>query len=356
MAGGGLPKASTVMSSPVELPFARYYRAARRAAVIAAEESEQALNESYRVQEAFLAECMKQAGFSYFPREPPESVEDAETEWGGYVLNGDMLDIPQLPETLDEARRVGYGVMEAYGAEDPLGAVQADAANQEYYQSLSAAAQRSYDLALAGLTADDDPYGTTPAVGNCLSRAAAELPAGPAPSELLGVLEPLSGMFGVNAESGLAVEGGVTVTERASGSESVHDRPEVFELKREYRACLVEGDLGGVFTRFLEGVQLATPWTAFSVAVLTAEDGSVAQMLAGQTYSDEDFSESQQSLVGSQAERDVAVADFACRAETDYVNRFAAALAAAQESYIEAHREELDKMESGIELFLSAHS
>jgi hypothetical protein len=358
--GADLPQARMETPSPVELPFTRYYETARQVIRAAEESSAQASNRAYRLEEEAVAACMKEAGFDYVPHEPPDEPQDSDDEdtglLGGYFLQGDVLSIPVLPDSLDEARRVGYGVLsiaEARGT-DQFDAGVDTTGNEEYYESLSDAAKRAYDLALSGLARDDDPAEATQVPGSCTEVAAADFPAPQPPA--LSVLDPLDGMRRVVLGPGFSIdmEAG-TVTRVTEGSEdSVELRPEVLELEGEYAACLKNGEQGDVFAESLQAADTATPESAYSLAVSTAPDGSVLQ--AGVIYDDNEVPDDQDSLVGSQAERDVAVADFLCREETDYVDRYAKALKAAEEEYLAAHQAEFDAMEAAMERFLADHA
>jgi hypothetical protein len=353
-----LPKARTVMDSPVELPFFRYYELARRVVAAAYDGADEASDEVYRLEEQSTATCMKEKGFTYFPREPPET-EDAEPVWNGFPLNGDALtEMPVLPDTLDEVRRVGYGVLALgeYTGSDQFEITTDDTANQEYYESLSDSAKRAYMLALVGVTEDDDPFEVAEDPDNCGARAAAEFPWPTAPD--LGFMEPLAGMARVVGGPGFTIDenAGTMTTDPAGAPDSVDSLPEVVELDREFATCLTSSELSDAFLGWMQGSETAAPTTAYYLAVATAPDGSVFEMRPGQVYYGDEMPESAQSLSGSQAERDVAVVDFMCRKETDYVDRYVTALIAAQERYIASHQAELDKMEAAMEQFLTEHS
>ncbi|MDR1441525.1 MAG: hypothetical protein LBJ02_03920, partial [Bifidobacteriaceae bacterium] len=64
----------------------------------------------------------------------------------------------------------------------------------------------------------------------------------------------------------------------------------------------------------------------------------------GELYDPADVPVDQQSLVGSDYEIAIAVADFGCRAATDYVGRYTQIQFDLETAYIAAHQTELDKM------------
>jgi hypothetical protein len=59
------------------------------------------------------------------------------------------------------------------------------------------------------------------------------------------------------------------------------------------------------------------------------------------------------SLTGTPREIAIAVADFKCRQETDYVNRFLEIEREAQEEFIYAHKTELDEMVAVLEDYMN---
>ncbi|MDR2565804.1 MAG: hypothetical protein LBC97_07035 [Bifidobacteriaceae bacterium] len=353
-----LPIARTDSPSPVELPFAPYYEAARRVVAVARDVEQAAWDDVYRAQQQIIAKCMKESGFTYFPLEPTPPAEASEDVYGPYALTGDTLgDVPVLPNTLDETLKVGYGVLsmgEYTGAFEP-GPLEGEAENSEYYESLSDSARQAYDLALVGLT-EEDEAGATPIAGNCYERAYAQVP--DAASVDVSFLEPLIAMGRTTGASDVGFGGSEdsSVVSEAEDVKSVDDLPEIVELKREFKDCLINGEMGEVFSKYLVDVKYAVPRTAFEVAVSTGPDGELFIMEVGRTYYGEDIPEVQQSLVGSQAERDIAAADFVCRQETGYVERYAAALKDRQTEFISEHQAELDRMEESMQRFLAEHS
>jgi hypothetical protein len=57
----------------------------------------------------------------------------------------------------------------------------------------------------------------------------------------------------------------------------------------------------------------------------------------------------QRSLVGSQVEIDVAVADFECRQETDYMDRLISRMREIQDEHLAEHQKELDAFMAAVE-------
>ncbi|MDR2373697.1 MAG: hypothetical protein LBD77_06305, partial [Bifidobacteriaceae bacterium] len=90
------------------------------------------------------------------------------------------------------------------------------------------------------------------------------------------------------------------------------------------------------------------PTGAWDLAIYTDADGAYSDAAVGEAppeYS---------SLTGSPREVAIAVADFKCRVETDYVDRFLGIEREAQEEFVAAHKAELDKMAAALEAYVNS--
>jgi hypothetical protein len=343
-----MPVAKRQIPAPVDLPFAPYY-AAGNAATEAATRAQDQVNERWHDEsEASVSRCMKDAGFKYYPYSyvPPKPITEADEP---YYL-GNAFDIPWLPTTRDEVKKVGYGVA-SFDQLNPnpfeVPPSDAEKSNQEYYDSLSKSAQDSYDLTLNGQVRDSyDPTlsGTPDGEENqdtCGSKAEAAHPQPTAPS--LDFLDPLNPMLDLYAGYFEQLPDGSWSTSFPPGS--VHTDPEMIRLGEEYEGCVAESVIGDKIAATGDGIG---PGGLFDVAMRTGPDGAVYEPPAGLGNA-EDIPEEQASLVGSQHERDIALVDFGCRQETNYVDRYAAVIIRYQKAYLEAHQGELDKMMAQIE-------
>jgi hypothetical protein len=346
--GAELPKAREQIESPVELPYSKYFDAAR--SVMAASVERQATaNRLYQDQyEEVVAACMKEAGFQYVPR--PFESDDGEEYARDVYPQGNTLDVPWLPETLEETERVGYGVISAgeYIGDDQFESPISDK-NIAYAESLSASGRRAYNLALYGYEEDfhqiDDP-------DNCTARASARV-AVPEPEELL-FLDTLDSMWAVMGGPDVAFdfETREVVVDDGGAEGTLWANHDYQRLMAEYGSCLAELDQRGLIGDWFGATDFsAQPMGMFSLAAATSREGSV--FVYDGVVGTEAIPEDQRSLVGSQVERDIAVLDFKCRQETDYVDRYTQIIYELQESYIAEHQADVGKLEAAIEQYLS---
>jgi hypothetical protein len=355
--GGGLSETATggarvdgarlrqQIDSPIKLPYTPYCEMAREVVAASYERRQDAWRRWHDESEGFVAGCMKEAGFDYFPVEydptaPKEVAREAYPQ-------GDVLDIPGLPGTLAETQRVGYGVVSAgeYSGGDEFSEPASDR-NSEYFESLSASARRQYHLALYGVDPDSDQV-LNP--DNCGDKAIALYPmpaSDGAPS--LDTLDIMQRVMGGGQYTVDITTGDWTVDKEAEVWE-LWGSPAYKELSAEYTDCVRRADASGAVALWLGGEEVTIgPAGMLALAVATAADGSVAD-----AWGASQLPEEQASLVGSQAERDVAVLDFKCREETDYANRYAEAVYRVQADYIAAHRAEVEKLEAAMMEYLA---
>lgn len=348
VAGTMMPYVDWTTPSPIDLPLTPYAEAA--AAAWEALDSSGVADSSDREasMEEFKAACMKERGFTYHP-ELAEPAPDAASERRGYR----QLSIVRLPETLAEAERVGYGVSspDETGAGE-LAASAEQSKNEEYRAGLTPSALREYDLALYGYY-DRDSYSDQNAVDmSCASQAQAAYPSTPEPSEAAYVeslLDPLA-----QAAEAFKVEFWTDndgVYHEEFGPYALPGDPRMAQLASDYGKCLEANAVGW------DASGVDDPTGAVSVAMMTAPDGSQYQDWPdpGDSVDAVTIPAEYRSLVGSQLEIDIAVADFKCRQQTDYVNRYASIQADAEARYVADHQREFDKMLAALEAFTADH-
>jgi hypothetical protein len=94
----------------------------------------------------------------------------------------------------------------------------------------------------------------------------------------------------------------------------------------------------------MDGASLGAsgPSAAMDHAYRTRADGTVASRKMDTPTAEIPLDE--KSLLGSQPEIDIAVADFDCRVETNYVARYLELRIGREQAFVDSHRSELDKM------------
>jgi hypothetical protein len=290
---------------------------------------------------AETAKCMKQAGFAYYPHVWEDAETPAVDMWE--KVEGDLVGVPYLPDEIDQVRRWGYGVTPTDAAgqpEDPFDEEPSEdeLKNQAYVESLDPAGQAAYQEALTGWDGREETRGQE--TGGCGAEAAAKHPEPPKDDRVSQVFE-VHGPVGNDAAS---VMSGVAALD-----------PEVRALDREWAACMLgQGhDLGQAATDMAGDAGQAfsphrLPAFAHIEAFETDPDGDRVDYDA---YAEdhESIPLDQRSLVGSQAEIDVAVADFECRQETDYMDRLISRMREIQEEHLAKHQKELDAFMAAVE-------
>jgi hypothetical protein len=85
------------------------------------------------------------------------------------------------------------------------------------------------------------------------------------------------------------------------------------------------------------------------LAEMTSADGTVFEAPLGQALTNDEIPKDQRSLTASEPELTIAVADFKCREQTNYVNRCARIQADAEQDYLDTHQAEFDQLMALIE-------
>lgn len=305
---GSTPSASVAVVMPTQrMPLEPYFHAYD--AVLAQEEPDREEEERRRERyEQSVADCMKRAGFEYFPPPLPEP------ESGPGVR--DSLNLPFLPATRDEVARVGYGT------DDPERDGAGPDANAEYVQSLGAQAQQEWALALGWHEEDSD--GTVVASGGCFIEAAQD---NPEPEPKLSRTEEFSDLIG--AMNRVVIQ-------------DVPEDPRTALADAEWSQCMANA--GYVFPDGPDADRRRRvgPSSAWHLAVVTPPDGQPGDY--SQDLPAAQIPWEQRALVGSDRELAIALADFDCRAETGYVERVTEVRVDLEQQYVDANRAELERM------------
>ncbi|MDR0594069.1 MAG: hypothetical protein LBG60_12610 [Bifidobacteriaceae bacterium] len=293
-------------------------------------------------QEKAIADCMKRNGFEYHPRQVELLEEGDDVSYSGH-----RLWIPWLADDIADVERWGYGYSypETTATQAEAGATAEPDPNEEYVASLSSAAQDEYRRALMGADLAEyyisESYSSgaeIPEMGGCWAEA---IDAVPSPVDLAMQTSPTT-----------VYEGLISDMRDHAGDpygNAFSRREEVDALDGEWRECFAEafpsalpgGDApSGVLGMF------GGPTGARELAFNTNADG---QIWDG-PY--EEIPMEYASLTATAREVAIAVRDFECRVETNYVERFLDLEREAQEAYIGAHRAELDEMAAALQQYI----
>jgi hypothetical protein len=256
-----------------------------------------------------------------------------------------MLDIPWLPATLEETQRVGYGVTPPDSSDAGAPGADEDRKNAEYRASLTEAAQREYDLALVGYYDEVSAQDAAALARACRSQAAERHPAPEIPAEASlwdAAVEPLRAIGGAFSDGGYCDARGDC--QPGSGPYAPGSDPRSAELTSEYDECVARAGVGWTpVAKGIRGLQATATQIGRQGQVWTDWSAEGESVLA------DTIPEEHRRLVGSKAEVDIAVVDFKCRQETDYVNRQAQIVADSQARYLADHRAAFDQMMADLE-------
>ncbi|MDR2565057.1 MAG: hypothetical protein LBC97_03165 [Bifidobacteriaceae bacterium] len=333
LAENGYPIARATMESPVEMPFIPYYAAGDRLRT-AVEQTEKETSRAWLVAfEEFTAQCMKDAGFTYYPETDALELDAESTERPGL-----MLAIPWLPSDVDDVRRFGYGVSPSEEVSlEGQALPEAEARNAQYREGLSAAAQREYDFALMGHY--DYATAANPDPGACrtLGQAAHPAPATRTSARTTDLLASLDSI----------TQGALDLTPSTAGegfTENMGNDPRLASLNQEYVECVLVNKQGSWYSD-----EVMDPSSMMGIAWGTAEDGSVFDPQGATEVSVADIPPQYRGLKANTAQINIALTDFQCRAATDYVNRYAEIQFDAEQAYIDQFKRELDQLLGDIE-------
>jgi hypothetical protein len=281
-------------------------------------EEQTALNKArYDAISLDLAACMAQSGFDYWPDEYDDAPVGAAS-----VSGPAFASLPVLPTPRAVVAKSGYG---RSAPADVSGPDQA-AANRDYFAGLTASGQAAYNKALYGAESPDAPE----TENGCAARAAAGNPEPPA-SRRAQVVARFQEDFGwlQLAMTDLVFYG-------------VMDSADGMVLNREWSACMASSgfDLNVAMPVLPSG---PNPHYALMLALRTLPSGSPGASWLN--YQGDEFTPPEErALLGSQPEIDIAVADFDCRASTDYEHRLVEIQRALEREFANQHKTDLDQM------------
>ncbi len=332
--GSGAPVASVASvafassSTPVPdgFPLVQYWAAIRRwDEIVISSVDPQERAQWWNTREAALARCMKTEGFLFSPRPVHDTtLDDEET----LALDRDYMHIPYLAVNRSDVEAVGYGI-EAKVEEESL---EADP-NQAYAEKLDAKARSAYYIALDGVdhsAPDYDPFAPRDESAGCAAKIDREYPdpwtASPARDMYSRHGDLLSDMTGLTR-----------------GGDIFREEP-VIRLHREWRSCMARRGFRPD-NPAREGSSWDGPYQAFIRARLTDPSGTVGVI----TDDPSALPDEQNRLVGSVPEREIALLDFDCRQETEYLAVFSQAQLSMEQDFVTANRKELDSLVAFVE-------
>ncbi|MDR2929365.1 MAG: hypothetical protein LBV06_00405 [Propionibacteriaceae bacterium] len=271
------------------------------------------------------ARCMADLGFRYIPWVSSDNTAqnraDSISQWSA-------LPVPLLSSDRDVVAREGYGVLDVIqqhagdGSDDP---------NKDYWATLSEAESDAYFTALWGDFRD--PEGTR--ASSCGSKAQAQFPE---LTERGRVSEFLDEFSDLTWSAWLWV----IIDDRSMagwGGEGFALDPRRLQLDREWGGCM--SDQGYPIDN--SGINSGSgPSLAMYLAERTRPDGTVGPERENATV--DEIPPEELNLLGTPPERAVALADFDCRVETNYMARVAEIRRSKDEEFIRTHQAELDRL------------
>jgi hypothetical protein len=330
------PQARASQVTLVAMPFSPYFDAARQGADEQRAQWSATVEPNWNRYQEYLAGCMKAAGFDYFPVAVPEGA-------GIDIPSGEMIEVPWLADRRELVEQYGYGVTQP--PQPPEMTVdEAELENLEYVESLNLRAQAAYNEALTGHTGDYESYAEA---GGCVAAATKKHGevADAVPLDESWYRVPVDGM--ISALEALTGSRNATIDfdQMTAVQVVVEKDARLRDLDRKWSDCMAQSGL----TRGRElwlGDSPAGPSVAYHIAVATGENG-LTLPVDNRVYQLGEVPDDQQSLIGSTYEAEIALADFDCRAQTDYVNRYTQIQFDLETTYVAAHQAELDKLAAG---------
>lgn len=272
-------------------------------------------------QQNTVAQCMADKGFRYVP------ISFRPTAVNPVMQMDDLLGslpVPRLSDDRDVVNREGYGVMGTPEARY-LETETLDDPNVAYRETLNSSEADAYDRALYGDY--NDPTVTSGA--SCSGQAMARYP-DPGEPNRAEVFEAEFRDLKMEAWNLVRVDDMTT-------SASLNLSPAAVELNRQWESCM--NGQGYVFD---DGVKVRNPELAMGLALRTRPDGTVGPLhTVGPTA---EVPDDEKSLLGSAPERKIALADFDCRVETDYMAQLTKIRVDMDQRFITDHQAELDRL------------
>jgi hypothetical protein len=334
---------------PPGMPFEPYFAALRREEEVLGPELGRVQAEREANLENEVAACMAEAGFTYYPQ--VRAGTQADPSWAAAAeLEGlwDRLQVPQLGETREDVARHGYGrwqeaapgvILLTPENEAEVAERLAQDPQLQYLESLSAAALDAYYKTLEGMESNGAGTWSSGAEmwfrgegDSCRAQAYRKVPDLETDHPMMSDVyeDLLGGLWEVSWQ--------------------VDNDPRTLALDREWAACMAgrghdvaeehgTGDGGGEYVT-------SGPIQAFYLAVMTGSDGRVADR---DLHLDWTLPEDQRSMIQSQPEIDIALADFDCREQTDYMARLVELQRELETAFVADNRPALDEMLAAID-------
>jgi hypothetical protein len=287
----------------------------------------QARAEAQGEREAIVAECMKQAGFDYYPVPYGGSMTGEGERWVAQALS--TLTIPELSEDRAEVAKWGYGIdPDDYYTQDDQDRdpefQRISQKNSDHLNSLSEDGQRAYQMALSGAAQGEGVPAES--MGGCSGEAYAR------------VLEivPASSDFSERHHDVISALIDLARMDVAMD-------PATVAAHREWDACMLEAgvDLAPHVAVDAQGNGLtdsgyanqATPVVALEFARAMGPDGALLDDEPG-------------FLRAYPAQLEVALADYDCRQKVDYTGRIIAAQRDVEQRFLDQNRAALEAMKA----------
>ena len=275
--------------------------------------------------EAALAACMKKEGFLFFPRPVHDTTADNQETLD---LDRDYMHIPYLATSRHEVEAVGYGIEPKPGEESPEGDP-----NETYVAKLDAKSRGAYYIALDGrdhTATDYDPFGPRDESAGCAAKIDREYPERSRATRSRDMYSSYGDLISYMAS--------------LTRGDDIFRKKEVISLNREWRSCMARKGFGPD-NPAREGSLWDGPYQAFGRARLIDPSGSVGVM----TDDPSALPDEQSRLIGSLPEREIALLDFDCRDQTDYLAVFSGVQLRMEQDFVKANRKELDSLLAFVE-------
>jgi hypothetical protein len=308
------------------------YREALDGPVLDPAEQVAKAKDQFAQKQDLIAECMQKAGFEY----TPQVSGVTEFSFERYIGDGaSKLWVPPLAEDRDVVARWGYGLDPPDYYKDPIDdmdlAAQATATeNAEYFDSLSPSAQDAYNTAFQGYAADAP--GPAPETGGCLAAADAAVPTGHGTPEWWD-----------------AQYGDLSLEVKDVSSLYVPEDPDAVALHKEWAACMTEAghaidepQLDQEFLEMLERTEQRLSDVGYDVYASPSRAVMQARKLDSGSEGDSEAGVSLLKALPGQVA--IAVADFDCRQQTDYMDRLMAIEIRVEQRFLDERKAELDEL------------
>jgi hypothetical protein len=276
-----------------------------------ADEQQAEYDRRQREVERLVAECMREEGFDYLPRDD-----------GGMVVAGGGTDLAW--GSAEFAEQYGYGIStDPWGWDDRDDGESPGDPNQEYLDAMSEAERSAYDEALWGppVEIDEDEYAYDWTRSGCYGAAQHEVWDDDRDGEFAGLEEEMSRLW-----------------------EQVVSDPRVRELEAAWASCMADAGHGGYDAPDAVTQPLHDAWYAIQgwddpeyQALLDGWDWDADPEGPGEPPVDE-----AEARAFTEREIAIAVADVRCRADVGYEDGYREVSHELQQDFVDQHRAELD--------------